>query len=432
VSRCSRGGKTRALQELQRELTQDGIPVIFVTFNDYSTLSRSGDEQSDPLSALLIRIAFLATYGPDRERFSSFREQHVVSEQSIRDWLGKANCVLIIDEMDQARVLQENGNKAASAFFEFLKDTFLFPANCAVLFSTHVLDTTYSWTHYLGGGRGVLLEQLPLIVDVEKASKLVAGMTVQEVLYYNKIPALIYMVSDDLEEQLRESPPNQEFVQSLLEIFITGNRHVDPDFQPFFDTTSRRSSGDPGVIWIMCHMHCILNILAKLFSRRNPDLSDQLSCLHDLVGEFHTSKTGDGFEKLFAFTLLLRTFCGLSCAPFFDDVRPRSFNYNKFCKTSSFDKCLTYSELKATITAPPKGTKFPHLAYYAPPQPFEKYDAFALLYTTKTTKRVLGFQLREGRATPPPAAADADAEVPASFLVRGNALGTSDAQETSR
>jgi len=383
-------------------------------------------EQSDPLSALFIRIAFLATYGPAKPGFADFRDKYVVSKQSIKDWLGDANCVLIIDEMNQAQALQEKGHDAAIAFFEFLQDNFLSPANRALVFSTHVLAMTLSCTRYLGGS---LLEQLPLIVDVEKANKLVAGMTVQQVLYYNKIPALIHTkkwaipVFDDLEAHLKKSPPNLESVQSLLASFITGSI-VEYGFQTFFDTTTT-PEGKTLVIWIMCHMHRILNILMGLFSRTNPDLSDQLSCLHDLVSEFRAYQTGSGdeFEKLFAFTLLLRSFCGLACAPFFD-VRPRSFSYNKFCK-SNFGKCLEYSELKAVIT-PPMETKFPHVAYYAPTQSsFEKYDAFAFLYATETTKdaQVLGFQLKEGRATPK---SDADkAEVPASFLVRGNASGTS-------
>lgn len=54
----ARGGKTRALKELAHELRARGVPVIFVTFNSWSTLGNSSSEQDDPLQALLIRMAF--------------------------------------------------------------------------------------------------------------------------------------------------------------------------------------------------------------------------------------------------------------------------------------------------------------------------------------------------------------------------------------
>jgi len=347
------------------------------------------------------------------------------------NWLGKnTECVLIIDGMSKFQILQERDNQAASIFFEFLRDNFLSPANRALVFSSHVLGTTHSCNHYFGGKREVRLEPLPLIVNVEKANELVAGLSIQEMLYYNKIPGLIYtretnMVFYELEAQLKKRPPNLEAVHALLESFISGN-DVDLDFQPFFDTT-RSSDGETQVIWIMCHMHRILGILVKLFLTKTrlsqisfPTFTGSL--------ENSTSPTRTRMDlKSCLRSLLLRFFCGLDCAPFFDVDCSWSFSYNKFYKRSFGQS--SYSEFRdAMLDGPPREkTKFPHVAYYAAPSQdsWNNYDAFALLYETKTTKSptVLGFQLRERRATP--SLGEDKAEVPASFLVRGNASGTS-------
>lgn len=56
--RCSRGGKTRALREIARKVRSRGYAVLFVSFNDKTSMKFC--EQEDPLQALLRRIAFSA------------------------------------------------------------------------------------------------------------------------------------------------------------------------------------------------------------------------------------------------------------------------------------------------------------------------------------------------------------------------------------
>lgn len=63
VVRCSRGKNTRSLYEIARIMrretcSRDPIAVLFVSFNDFSSLLP--DEQKDPLQALCQRIAYLA------------------------------------------------------------------------------------------------------------------------------------------------------------------------------------------------------------------------------------------------------------------------------------------------------------------------------------------------------------------------------------
>mmetsp|Transcript_39157 Transcript_39157/g.77019 ORF Transcript_39157/g.77019 Transcript_39157/m.77019 type:complete len:410 (+) Transcript_39157:391-1620(+) len=63
ISRFSRGGKTRALEELGKRFS-DTVPVIFVSFNDATPLS--GDEQN-AFEAVLSRIGWAAVKGEVRE-----------------------------------------------------------------------------------------------------------------------------------------------------------------------------------------------------------------------------------------------------------------------------------------------------------------------------------------------------------------------------
>ena len=67
VVRCSRGGKTRALYEIANWMkepssTREPVAVIYVSFNDFSSLHNN--EQDDLLQALCQRVAFAALKKP--------------------------------------------------------------------------------------------------------------------------------------------------------------------------------------------------------------------------------------------------------------------------------------------------------------------------------------------------------------------------------
>ena len=57
--RCSRGGKTRALEELAHILKLQNIPVVMISLNDYSSLKEW--EKADGVGAVCRRIAFAAS-----------------------------------------------------------------------------------------------------------------------------------------------------------------------------------------------------------------------------------------------------------------------------------------------------------------------------------------------------------------------------------
>jgi len=170
VTRCSRGGKTRALKELAHRLHEASIPVIFVSFNNYSNLNEVSYEQDDPLQALLIRIAFVATHAvADRTetKFTVFRVKYHVSVENILAWLGEAPCVLIIDEMNRAKKLEKKCEEGTD-FVTFLRSEFLAPSGRTFVFSSHVVTTARKLNDYLeadASRRDVLVEQLPKITS---------------------------------------------------------------------------------------------------------------------------------------------------------------------------------------------------------------------------------------------------------------------------
>ena len=94
-----------------------GVAVIYVSFNDFSSLDPW--EMRDPVGALCRRIAFAALKGreefPTDDDFDSFR-QTMVTEGDILSWLGDTPCILLMDElnileMDEVTVQTDNGSE---------------------------------------------------------------------------------------------------------------------------------------------------------------------------------------------------------------------------------------------------------------------------------------------------------------------------------
>jgi hypothetical protein len=129
---CSRGGKTRSLKELGRAVHahRADVTILYVTFNDFSSLQPW--EQSNPVEALLRRIAFASLRGRDysrsREQYAPFRTAHVAEDQMLA-WLGQAPCLLLIDELNLVTELSNKGSAIGRNISEFLKEDFLGPCN---------------------------------------------------------------------------------------------------------------------------------------------------------------------------------------------------------------------------------------------------------------------------------------------------------------
>eukprot|EP00978_Attheya_sp_CCMP212_P035114 scaffold150993_cov63-Attheya_sp.AAC.1 len=123
ITWLSRGGKTRSLHELCKYFRHRNpeYAIIFVSFNSATPIQPWEKEQS--MNALCLRIAFAASSkiaGSDEERgglFDTFRTFSTADHQSVVQWLGKKECILIIDELNKVTM--------DSATAMFLKNNFL-------------------------------------------------------------------------------------------------------------------------------------------------------------------------------------------------------------------------------------------------------------------------------------------------------------------
>jgi hypothetical protein len=129
--RCSRGGYTRALTEIDfalKEQMPDSV-VLSVSFSAFSFMQDW--EQFDPIVALCRRIAFAAvcskpgsklTEGDYHEHFARM----TVKPADIFSWLKHNPCVLMIDELNRLDVLQSKDKNCTTArdFIGFLQEIF--------------------------------------------------------------------------------------------------------------------------------------------------------------------------------------------------------------------------------------------------------------------------------------------------------------------
>jgi hypothetical protein len=191
--RCSRGGKTRALEELAHNLRKQrpDVPVVFVSFNNYSVIQEW--ELADPVAALCRRIAFAALniLVPTKHHYDRFAMTDDVSEKDILSWLGKSSCVLLIDELN----LLNMDRKQAGRLADFLKTHFLVDSGRYFVFSSHWLPSRGSLAGFLDyvSERGIDIFQLPLISSMLDARKKFRwpDLSVQQALFRAHVSALI-------------------------------------------------------------------------------------------------------------------------------------------------------------------------------------------------------------------------------------------------
>lgn len=140
-ARCSRGGKTRALNELEMQLrARDGkrIQTLFVSFSDYSDSHEEKSRGDSSVEMLCRRIAFAARpwdrrSPDDAAHFEFFRNNVVVSRKDVMTWIGRQIVVLLIDELNNIDLDHD--------IVTFLKTYFLISQGRYYVFSSHTMGT---------------------------------------------------------------------------------------------------------------------------------------------------------------------------------------------------------------------------------------------------------------------------------------------------
>ena len=136
ISRCSRGGKTRALHEIALKVqmrTKNAVNpdfpvnVLFVSFNGNVSPIVPAEKRA-PLFALTRRIAFaLSNVKKEADNFDSMFRPLEITEEQVCEWLGGRNWLLLIDELNNLDLLnkQEPLRTENERFAWFLKSHFL-------------------------------------------------------------------------------------------------------------------------------------------------------------------------------------------------------------------------------------------------------------------------------------------------------------------
>ncbi|KAL3925119.1 MAG: hypothetical protein SGILL_000624 [Bacillariaceae sp.] len=431
VSRCSRGGKTRTLKEIAHmNITHgnkdDAVPVIFVSFNDFSSLDE--DDQENPLKALLLRIAFAASkntqhtqdFSTQQKQFAEFRSAHNnVTENDVRSWLGDSPALLIIDELNNLSKLVGKDFKETKAMAKFIKENFLAPEGRFFMFSTHVLSTLECFGVYMEydttSDRNVLLQELPLVDNLSAAKTLNENLKgAREAIYYGLMPGLIHDRSRKLNTRVlvkweakmtqfngkSASDRRKAFVHVLESLLHGSIRNIPTEFHSFLDATGAGGPGSERARWSPHHLEYVLNAL-NLNHENDSRLAKSMA---GLCKSILTSKesSGDGWEALFVLFLLARCVTNSWQEPLLPAIygcfestdEPVVLYDAPYSSDMFYDQCQCWDQLKKGIMP----GKAPAISVYYPMNAkFEAYDVVLVVSENQAIKFIIGYQLKEGK-----------------------------------
>ena len=399
--RFSRGGKTRALHELASALRgncDDTVAIIYISFNGQTELLPW--EKDKPLQALCRRVLFTALGEKDARGFHTFAESSEFRKEDVTEWLGNANCILLIDELNLVQTAMDDN------FASFVKRTFMEDIGKALVFSSHVISVNNVLTSFMQSAseRSVITKKLPLAQNLVQAKNLLdmPSLTPQMALYLGLVPALFYCSKlNQLPHQRREhaikkyidSGITVEKVKKLLGTLLTGNHAVVPEMLlelMDIDVTIEDGVKRPIARWIPYHMKVVLDTISQL-----NELPDAIRCCLAVIcrqfGTFRSQKleSGDGWEALFIVTLLVRCMTRSFCT-----LVPLHGNSGEVCWNSPFTHdnfgCTTVEEFV-------NGIPFRHdrsiSVYYPSHSNFEAYDVILACWGDDGTRKLYGYQL---------------------------------------
>jgi len=436
--RCSRGGKTRSMVELAKEVRKQdsSYGIVYMTFNTNTPLMETPVQ--DPMAELCVRIAFAAfkdrSEPSGKREFLEFSRAEKASPEWVEDWLGNEKCILFIDELN---LLQDSiGTKVAF----FLKQHFLIQSGRGVVFSSHVASFSNLLVDFMSSpnDRKVITRPLPIIPSLHEARVhfRMPDLSAQDALFLGLIPGLI------VERKMHRAPTtrrinavgkflgtiqSREDVCRLLSSLLTGEG-IDRSLEELM-TTDLKHDGTLILRWIPLHMHYVLDRI----SRECPHVDAQMRhCLSsgivDLFRQFASTKweAGDAWEALFLIVLIVRCLT----ASFDDTVIPlRPFitgsiqvqynsplhgNVDFFRETNPVD----FVDGIPLRSWAPLGTCALSI-YYPGHARFEAYDVILAFWDADGSRLLYGYQLKEGSTIP--AAFAFDKVFEKSFLIRGKA-----------
>jgi hypothetical protein len=433
--RCSRGGKSRTLMEIGKEFKRKypDVCVLFVSFSSKTPLSSF--EQSDPIDALLRRIALVAI-GAEIEmtsdKFNSLYLNRRFSIENFRTWLGESKCLLLMDELNNFNNLSVVHSKNDMNLANFLKWFFLEKANRYFVFSSHIINTANQLSSYMkdsNSGRNVIVLHLPLIPNLKTAQKnlFYSNLTPPEAIFYALIPALIlephynYTSTNKRVEAynkcLNDGLVNEASVLKLLSTFVNGN--PDNVMLPLLSLMNSLSLEGKGVIqWIPYHMVDVLYHFASSDCIPAP-LRRILHNLVDLFNDFRrqSNQSGVGWQAAFVIVLVIRCLTGLFGDQTILNVsfhHPPTFTFYQPFNLEKVDDLLSKipdqgphqnqnQNQNQNLNQNQNQNQIPHIdVYYPKHAKFQTYDVIVVAYVSggHFGRRMFGYQLKEGDKLP--------------------------------
>lgn len=433
LARCSRGGKTRSLYSVVEGGSFD-FKSLVVSFNDSSATKTA--EQDDPLAALTRRIAFAAYKGQrTTDNFNEKFRHLVVSEKSVIQWLGRARCVLLIDELNNLENLASR-TTASEAFADFLKENFLKVAGRYFVFTTHEVFVTGQLSLLMDSksNRKFAYRALPFIPSLIAAQNAFSfeELNARSAIYCGLLPGLILMLKHgsfpadkrrSAVEAFLSTDYREDTVVNLLKSLVDGRRELVPkSLEQLMDAS------DGGELrWVPEHMANVLRDIAEQgFVKLSVDLRGHLSTIVDLFGQFKSARAhaGDGWEALFVLVLLVRVLTKetdhlIDLTTFTNTNSAYKSSYNSSITVTAKQQFEDIQDVDALMAAIPKKQDGAHVAIYYPKHAsFKQYDTLVVMWNEAGEWfKTIGYQLKEGKEIP----ADQARSGFQNFVVRGKA-----------
>lgn len=457
ISRCSRGGKTRALHEIALEVQRQTkravdhvvpVNVLMVSFNGNITPIKPAEKRA-PLFALTRRIAFaLSNIEKTAETFDRMFHPLNITEEQVRRWLGNHSWLLLIDELNNLDLVNEQETVENVELAQFLKSHFLVKPGRYFVFSTHEISTGYQLCNFMesNSDRDTKFKALPLIPSLAATMDAFGDemhdkgkFSPRLAVYCGLVPGLIYLETcnnfpttrrQEILNTFLERRPTDEDMVVILETVLEGTYQslLDyPELLQLMDTTEAAK-----VRWIPNHLVCLLETVATSQQRAKlfKNMRGHLHKICELFGQFRDAKTqsGEGWEALFVLLVLIRAVARKGshllplseyvqgnpptqcCVEFNSPIKimPENKMFGDIDELDDLLDCIDKVDVKrATI-----GIYFPtHAA-------FKKYDLIVRKWgSTGAVLQTIGYQLKEGGEIPKKGASRWCDE---SFVIRGS------------
>jgi hypothetical protein len=405
----SRGGKTRALQELTKALRLKGVPAVYISLNGKTELESVDNENL--VNAVRRRIGFACA--PQGTAFDSYN--------AIPSIESSAPLVLLIDELNNAIFHPSKGNPTSQQqdLWVYLKKNFLIE-NRVLVFSTHDNGTTTMLARdYLvtsTSNRRVIVRRLPRISTDEEWETVHRHTSLPKLkaACLGFIPAQIVDYASVIQAATTEVENGA--TEDRVEKFAGSCLRVD-DSTPTLDYRIRsradyfmvldKDNPTPSSRWVWSPFW-ILHLLRVC----KPVVSEGWTWTRDLC-TFTLTRMEQGsevWELLVTLALILHRLSKEDC----EYIKSCTCNLNTFGFHVAPEKVTNTAELVKYLNSGRIDKKYEHLVVFPSNRYFHLYDVVEARKDSGRWELISGYQMKAGKDQQPSGSATIEG---ASWLV---------------